>query len=84
MNNRIKFILFLTVAYVISWFIGYIAVNQDLNIGLASEYFLQAWTFNGLARPMYVWWLSNGLFVLVATALWLVQKHAQKQNGENM
>ena len=50
-----------------------------MNIGLAIEYFIQAWSFNGLVRPMYIWWLSNALFIAAVIIYFLVKKRGARK-----
>ncbi len=61
-----KPLLLLVPVYLFYWLLSYVIINQDLNITLAYEYFILAWSFDGLARPMYVWWLSGVLFIFTA------------------
>jgi len=73
-NEIFRKALFLIPAYLICWLLMYGLVNQDMNLGLAAEYFVQAWSFNGFVRPMYIWWLSNALFVVVAIVYFVINR----------
>ena len=57
-------ILIIIPVYILCWLVMYVFINQDLNIALAFEYFIQAWSFNGFVKPMSIWWLSNILFIV--------------------
>jgi len=60
--------------YVACWLVAYVAVNQDLDLGIAARYFLEAWSFGGFARQMYVWYLSLGLFVVIGLTVIYVRR----------
>jgi len=36
--------------YVACWLVAYVAVNQDLDLGIAARYFLEAWSFGGFCQ----------------------------------
>lgn len=79
-NNGIyKKVLFLLPTYAVCWLFMYLLTNQDLNLELAAEYFIQAWSFNGFVRPMYIWWLSNALFVVVATVYLVTNREGSRE-----
>ncbi len=59
-------------------------MNQDLDVGLAVEYFVQAWTFSGLVRPLYVWFAGNGVFAVAVITLILCRMRAKNRNGGNI
>ncbi len=63
-------------AYVACWFLGYVVINRDANLFLALEYFYQAWSLKGFVRPMYVWWLSNSLFIGIAILYLFFQRRS--------
>jgi len=71
--------LFLVPAYIFCWLLMYVFINQDINIALAAEFFIQAWSFNGFVRPMYVWWLSNALFVVVAIVYFVINPRGSSE-----
>ncbi len=64
------------------WTLSYVIVNGDLNLELLVEYFILAWTFDGLERPLFTWILSLILFVLIIVLYWVVigkkRKHTEK------
>ncbi len=74
-----KKILFLVPGYIVCWLLMYVFINQDINLTLAAEYFVQAWTFNGFVRPMYVWWLSNALFVVVVVVYFVINRRGTSE-----
>ena len=78
-NGMYKTALFLAIAYLVCWLIIYVLINKDLNIGLAFEYFTQAWSFNGFVRPMYIWWLSNLLFIVTAITYFVIKRRGTRE-----
>jgi hypothetical protein len=71
--------LFLVSAYIVCWLVGYVLINQDINLALAFDYFIQAWGFNGFVRPMYVWWASNVLFIVVAIIYLIIIRRSGRE-----
>lgn len=57
----------------------YVLINQNLNVGLAFEYLTQAWSFSGFVKPMYIWWLSNALFIATVIIYTLVRKRGANE-----
>ena len=78
-NKTYRMALFLIPAYLVCWLLMYGFVNQDMNLGLAAEYFIQAWSFKGFVRPTYIWWLSNALFVVVAIVYFVVNRRGSSE-----
>ena len=72
-----RFCLFL--AYVACWLLAYAAINQDFNLALVFEYLVQAWSFGGLVRPMYIWWLSNAIFIVVAVLYLAIKRRRPRE-----
>jgi len=73
-NKSVKKLLFLAIVYIFTWFISYVFINQDINLVLALDYFVQAWSFNGLERPMFVWFIYNALFILIVIAYLVIAR----------
>ena len=73
-NGKYRKALFLVLAYLGCWLLMHVFINQDLNLVLAAEYFVQAWSFNGFVRPTYIWWLSNPLFVVVVIVYFITDR----------
>ena len=69
-----KSALFLVTAYVTCWVLIYVLINQDLNMILAYEYFIMAWSFNGFIRPTYIWLLSNALFIVIVFTYFVIRR----------
>lgn len=67
-------ILFLVLVYIFAWVISYVFINQDINLVLALDYFVQAWSFNGLERPMFVWFICNTLFVFIVITYLVIKR----------
>lgn len=73
-----KSALFLISAYIVCWLFIYVLINQDLNVFMAYEYFILAWSFNGLERPMFIWMLSNALFIPTAITYFIIKRKGSR------
>lgn len=69
-----KKILLLIIAYLVCWLIAYFFVNQDLNFARAYQYFVMAWSFQDLALPKKVWWISNAMTLVVVILYFIRQR----------
>jgi len=73
-NKSVKKVLFLAIVYIFTWVFSYVFINQDINLALAIDYFVQAWSFNGLERPMFVWFICNTLLILIVIAYLVITR----------
>ena len=70
--------------YLICWVFAYVLVNGDFNLKYMYEYFVLAWTFNGLMRPTYTWILSLMMFFPTIGLIWYIAKKKKSDNEKNI
>ena len=72
--NRAILLLSYLFVYLISWMIAYIVFMQN-DMKYYFEYFILAWTFNGLEYPSGIWLLSIVIFILLVLLFKVIIKY---------
>jgi hypothetical protein len=64
-------ICFAVAVYAVCWITAYVVVNDDLDTHLLVQYFVLAWTGQGLERPFFTWIVSCLFFVMFLIGWWI-------------
>jgi hypothetical protein len=76
----LKYVLIAVVIYAISWVGAYVFINGiDQEFwGLCYQYFVLAWTFDGLERVGFTWMFSLAFFAVGFGAFLFIQRSSKK------
>ena len=86
MRTFLKYAVALLATYLVAWTASYVFMFVSRGDGFDFryywEYFVLAWTFNGLEVPTFIWLFSIVAFLpLAALVVILMRRHAKHKNA---